>query len=50
MKTDLDLPEAYRTQANFWKAKYFQARLELVKANKGLRRLRRKLDSLKGKG
>ena len=44
MKTDLDLPEAYRTQANLWKAKYFEMRAEVVKANKGIKRLRRKLE------
>ncbi len=42
-KTDLDLPPAYRTRANFWKAKFFEMREEVVKANKGIRRLRRKL-------
>ena len=47
IKTDLDLPLAYRTQANLWKAKYFEAYAELVKANKGIRRLRKKLDRLK---
>jgi hypothetical protein len=41
--TDLDLPPAYRTQANLWQAKYFAAYKELVKANKGIRRLKRKL-------
>lgn len=41
IKTDLDLPEAYRTQANLWKAKYFEACKELSKANKGIRRLRK---------
>jgi len=25
-KTDLDLPPVYRTQANHWKAKYFEMR------------------------
>ena len=44
MKTDLDLPAAYRTQANLWKAKYFEMRAEVVKANKGIKRLRRKLE------
>jgi len=44
--TDLDIPLAYRTQANFWKAKYFEAYKELVKANKGIRRLKRKLAHL----
>ena len=47
--TDLDLAPAYRTQANLWKAKYFEAYKELVKANKGLKRLRKKLDRLKNK-
>lgn len=44
IKTDLDLPPAYRTEANLWKAKYLEARRELVKANKGIYRLRKKLD------
>ena len=42
--TDLDLAPIYRTQANYYKAQDFQARAELRKANKGLRRLRRRLD------
>ena len=49
VNTDLDLPEAYRTQANMWKACYFEARGELVKANKGLRRLRFKVNLLQEK-
>jgi len=44
--TDLDLAPIHRTQANYWKAQYFQARTELTKANKGLRKLRRRLDKL----
>ncbi len=47
--TDLDLPPAYRTQANYWEAKYFAAYKELVKANKGIRRLKRKLERLAAK-
>ena len=42
--TDLDLPLARRTQANLWQARYFEAYKELVKANKGLRRLKRKVE------
>jgi len=37
--TDLDLPPIRRTEANYYRAQYYQARVELVKANKGLRRL-----------
>jgi hypothetical protein len=48
-KTDLDLPMAYRTQANLWKSKYFEMYLEVVKANKGIRRLRKKLDRAEGR-
>jgi len=44
--TDLDLPLARRTQANLWKSKYFEIHKELVAANKGIRRLRRKLERL----
>ena len=47
--TDLDIAPAYRTQANLWKAKYFEAYQELVKANKGIRRLRRKIDRFQSK-
>ena len=43
-KTDLDLPPYLRTQANLWKAKYFEMYLEVLKANKGIRRLKKKLD------
>jgi len=42
--TDLDLPPAYRTQANLWKAKFFEMHEAVVQANKGIRRLRRKID------
>jgi len=45
--TDLDLPLAYRTQANLWKMKYLEMLKEVQNANRGLKRLRRKLDSLK---
>ena len=38
--TDLDLAPIYRTQANYYKAQYFQAHVELVKANRGIRRLK----------
>lgn len=38
--TDRDLTPANRVSANFWKLKYFEAMIELRKANKGIRRLR----------
>jgi len=38
--TDLDLAPIYRTQANYYRAQYYQARTELVKANRGIRRLK----------
>ena len=41
MKTDLDLPPAYRTQANYWKMKFLEMREEVVKCNKGIRRLKK---------
>ena len=44
IETDLDLPPSRRTQANLWQAKYFEMYKEVLKANKGIRRLRRKLD------
>ena len=47
--TDSDIPWAFRTQANFWRSRYFESYKELVKANKGLRRLRRKIDRLERK-
>ena len=45
--TDLDLPPIRRTEANYYRAQYYQARAELRKANKGLRRLRRRVDKLR---
>lgn len=42
--TDRDLAPIDRVEANYWQAKYFEAQRELTKANKGLRRLRAKLD------
>ena len=47
--TDLDLPPIARTQANYWEARYWEAYKELVKANKGLRRLRKKLGRMAAK-
>ena len=47
--TDIDLPEARRTLANMWKAKYFELYKGIVSANKGIRRLRSKLDHHKKK-
>ena len=40
--TDLNLPESKRTQANLWKAKYFEMHKAVVQANKGIRRLHRR--------
>lgn len=40
VETDRDLPPIARTEANFWKAKFFEASAELAKSNKGIRRLR----------
>jgi len=45
-KTDLDIPPAYRTQANLWQAHYLNAYRELVNANKGIRRLKRKIERM----
>lgn len=47
--TDRDLPQINRIMATFWQAKYFEALVELQKANKGAARLRRKLDRLQDK-
>lgn len=41
--TDLDVAPIARTEANHWKAKYFEAWRELQKANRGLRRLNQRL-------
>ena len=48
LKTDLQLPPAYRTQANKWRADFYELHKELQKANKGLRRLSRKVKRLEG--
>jgi len=42
-----NLPPIALSQANYWKSMYFAAYKELVKANKGIRRLRAKLDRRK---
>lgn len=42
--TDGDLPPIQRTHALLWQSKYFEALVELRKANKGAARLRRRLD------
>jgi len=46
IKTDLDLAPAHRTQANFWKLRFFEMREAVIQANKGIKRLRRKLNAL----
>ena len=38
--TDQDLMPMARTEANYWKAKYFQTMLEIAKCNKGIKRLK----------
>jgi len=43
---DTDLPPINRTEANMWKALYFEMRNEVIKANKGIKKLRQKLDRL----
>ena len=42
--TDLDVPPKLRVEGNYWKSKYFEAYKELVNANRGIRRLKRKLE------
>lgn len=44
--TDLDLPPIARTQANLWKAKFFEMVEEVRRANKGIRRLKHRLSKL----
>ena len=46
VETDLDLPPVRRTYANLWQARYFESYKELVNANKGIRRLKRKIKRL----
>jgi len=41
---DINLPPANRTQANLWKSMYFEMQAEVVKANKGIKRLRKRLN------
>ena len=41
--TDRDLPPTNRTEANLWKSRFFEMHKEVVKANKGIRRLRNKI-------
>ncbi len=49
IETDLDLPPIKRTYGNTWKAKYFEACKELGNANRGVRRLKKKLERCTGK-
>jgi hypothetical protein len=44
VETDLDLPPVRRSEANYWKAKYFEALRDLAAAGRGIRRLRQKLN------
>jgi len=41
---DRDLPPIARTEANYWKMRFFEMWQEVRNANKGIARLRRKLD------
>ena len=41
---DITLPPANRTLANLWKAKFFEMHSEVVKANKGIKRLKRQIE------
>ena len=43
--TDLSLPPMFRVEGNMWKVEYFKAVEELRKANKGLKRLNKKVKS-----
>lgn len=36
---DRSLPPILRTEANYWKMKFFETRFELVKVNRGMTRL-----------
>ena len=42
---DTDLPPVNRTEANLWKAMYFQQVQETRNSNKGIRRLQRSLEN-----
>lgn len=44
---DIHLPPTNRVEANYWKCKYFESIRELTNANKGINRLRKKLDFVK---
>ena len=44
---DIDLPPARRTVCNLWIANYQVLHRELVKANKGIKRLKKKLQKVK---
>lgn len=43
LPSEFKIAPIYRT-SNYWEAKYFESYAELVKANKGIRRLRHKLN------
>lgn len=45
--TDMDLPPSRRTMANLYQAEYFRMLQEVQKANKGIRRLRKKNEALR---
>jgi len=40
---DIDLPPSHRTLCNLWIAEYHVMHRELIKANKGIKRLKQKL-------
>jgi hypothetical protein len=46
VQTDLDLPPILRTEANLWEAMYWKSLAEIVKANKGIHRLQRRVKVL----
>ena len=47
--TDRDLPEADRVLGNMWRIRYLEMYREVIKANKGIRRLKKALDNHRGK-
>jgi hypothetical protein len=47
--TDLDLPPARRSLANLWQAEYFKALIEVRNANKGIKRLKKRVAQLESR-
>jgi hypothetical protein len=44
VRSDMDLPPSFRTESNYFQLRYLEMRNEVIKSNKGIKRLKRRLE------